>query len=214
MYFMFSSFQPFRPLSLQQSIYFFLFVCWQDLLEAVKPILDEDVQEAVESLLMDSAAYDAKNLYNATKVRNTRISYSVQVFAIRWFYQEVYFLLSLKWIRLPPVVSVFNSSLVTHSSYFMLRPSRFMLHTSRSSLHGSRLSPPAPRSTLNSPLFTHSRYESLPLSLLPHAVCLNNWWVLHVLCLTSVLGCLNSFCFATGPGYWWRHADWGSLYKN
>ena len=95
MYFMFSSFQPFRPLSLQQSIYFFLFVCWQDLLEAVKPILDEDVQEAVESLLMDSAAYDAKNLYNATKVRNTRISYSVQVFAIRWFYQEVYFLLSL-----------------------------------------------------------------------------------------------------------------------
>ena len=42
----------------------------------VKPILDEDVQEAVESLLMDSAAYDAKNLYNATKVRNKNFVFS------------------------------------------------------------------------------------------------------------------------------------------
>ena len=45
------------------------FFCLQDLLEAVKPILDEDLQEAVESLLMESAAHDAKNLYNAMKVR-------------------------------------------------------------------------------------------------------------------------------------------------
>lgn len=50
-------------------LFFHKFVCSQDLLEAVKPILDEDVQEAVDSLLMDSSAYDAKNLYNATKVR-------------------------------------------------------------------------------------------------------------------------------------------------
>ena len=49
---------------------FYKFVCSQDLLEAVKQILDEDVQDAVDSLLMDSSAYDAKNLYNATKVTN------------------------------------------------------------------------------------------------------------------------------------------------
>lgn len=47
--------------------------CLQDLLEAVKPILDEDLQEAVESLLLDSAVFDAKNLYNATKVLKTFI---------------------------------------------------------------------------------------------------------------------------------------------
>ena len=43
----------------------------QDLLEALKPILDEDLQEAVESLLMDSAIHDAKSLYYAMKVTTT-----------------------------------------------------------------------------------------------------------------------------------------------
>ena len=41
----------------------------QDLLEAIKPILDEDLQEAVESLLMETAFHDAKSLYIAMKVR-------------------------------------------------------------------------------------------------------------------------------------------------
>ena len=85
---MFLPINLFRPLTFPQPIDLFSkLVCLQDLLEAVKPILDEDVQEAVESLLMDSAAYDAKNLYNATEVRNTRISYSVQANVIRRFYQ-------------------------------------------------------------------------------------------------------------------------------
>ncbi|KAJ7365497.1 Annexin A13 [Desmophyllum pertusum] len=40
----------------------------QDLLEAVKPVLEEEqLQDAVESLLMESASYDAKILYNAMK---------------------------------------------------------------------------------------------------------------------------------------------------
>ncbi|XP_020605141.1 uncharacterized protein LOC110043977 isoform X1 [Orbicella faveolata] len=55
----------------------------QDLLETVKPILDEDVQEAVESLLMDSAAHDAKNLYNATKGLGTDEDMLIEVLCTR-----------------------------------------------------------------------------------------------------------------------------------
>lgn len=44
--------------------------CLQDLLEAVKPVLEEEqLQDALESLLMESSSYDAKILYNAMKVR-------------------------------------------------------------------------------------------------------------------------------------------------
>ena len=36
----------------------------------MKPVLDEEqLQEAVESLLMEGSAYDAKLLYNAMKVK-------------------------------------------------------------------------------------------------------------------------------------------------
>ncbi|XP_078350996.1 uncharacterized protein LOC144635778 isoform X3 [Oculina patagonica] len=55
----------------------------KDLLEALKPILDEDLQEAVESLLMDSAAYDAKNLYNATKGLGTDEDVLIEVLCTR-----------------------------------------------------------------------------------------------------------------------------------
>lgn len=41
----------------------------QDLLEAVKPVLEEEqLQDAVDSLLMESSSYDAKVMYNAMKV--------------------------------------------------------------------------------------------------------------------------------------------------
>jgi len=41
----------------------------QDLLEAVKPVLEEEqLQDAVDSLLMESSSYDAKIMYNAMKV--------------------------------------------------------------------------------------------------------------------------------------------------
>lgn len=43
----------------------------QDLLEAVKPVLEEEqLQDAVESLLMESSSFDAKIMYNAMKVWN------------------------------------------------------------------------------------------------------------------------------------------------
>ena len=100
------------------------------------------------------------------------------------------------------MVSGSNSSLFTHFSH----ASCFTLHASCFPLH-------AIRSTLLW-LFTHFRYASLPPSLPPHAVCYNNWWVVPVLYRTSVLDCWNNFCFSTGPGYWWRHANWGSLYKD
>ena len=46
------------------------FHCLQDLLEAVKPVLEEEqLQDAAESLLMKSSSYDAKILYNSMKVR-------------------------------------------------------------------------------------------------------------------------------------------------
>ena len=42
------------------------------LLEAVKPVLDEEqLQDAVESLLMEGSAYDAKLLYSAMKVKRS-----------------------------------------------------------------------------------------------------------------------------------------------
>ena len=41
----------------------------QDLLEAVKPVLEEEqLQDAVDSLLMESSSYDAKIMYHAMKV--------------------------------------------------------------------------------------------------------------------------------------------------
>ena len=43
----------------------------QVLLEAVKPVLEEEqLQDAVECLLMETASYDAKVLYNSMKVSN------------------------------------------------------------------------------------------------------------------------------------------------
>lgn len=52
----------------------------QDLLEALKPKLDEDLHDGVESLLMDSTDYDVKCLHDATKVR--------RLIAKSSFYQE------------------------------------------------------------------------------------------------------------------------------
>ncbi|KAK2568902.1 Annexin A6 [Acropora cervicornis] len=43
----------------------------KDLLETLKPILDEDLQEAVELLLMESAEHDAKSLHYAMKGSET-----------------------------------------------------------------------------------------------------------------------------------------------
>lgn len=41
----------------------------QHLLAAVKPVLEEEqLQDAVDSLLMESSSYDAKIMYNAMKV--------------------------------------------------------------------------------------------------------------------------------------------------
>ena len=41
----------------------------QESLEAVKPVLEEEqLQDAVDSLLMESSSYDAKIMYNAMKV--------------------------------------------------------------------------------------------------------------------------------------------------
>ena len=41
----------------------------QELLEAVKPVLEEEqLQDAVDSLWMESSSYDAKIMYNAMKV--------------------------------------------------------------------------------------------------------------------------------------------------
>ena len=83
---------------------FFKFVFSQDLLEAVKPILDDDVQDAVESLLMDSAAYDAKNLYNATEVRNFNLQDKIFIFSAGFFYSLI----------LPVMHSRHASPLLTH----------------------------------------------------------------------------------------------------
>lgn len=41
----------------------------QDLLEAVKPVLEEEqLQDAADSLLMENDSYDAKIMYHAMKV--------------------------------------------------------------------------------------------------------------------------------------------------
>lgn len=41
----------------------------QDLLEAVKPVLEEEqLQDAADSLFMESDSYDAKIMYDAMKV--------------------------------------------------------------------------------------------------------------------------------------------------
>ena len=49
----------------ESRVFFFM----QDLLEAVKPVLEEEqLQDAVDSLLMESSSYDAKVMYNAMKV--------------------------------------------------------------------------------------------------------------------------------------------------
>ena len=43
--------------------------CSQDLLEAIKPVLEEEqLQDAADSLFMESDSYDAKILYHAMKV--------------------------------------------------------------------------------------------------------------------------------------------------
>ena len=45
-------------------------ICWlQDLLEAVKPVLEEEkLQDAADSLFMESDSYDAKIMYHGMKV--------------------------------------------------------------------------------------------------------------------------------------------------
>ncbi|XP_067031902.1 uncharacterized protein [Acropora muricata] len=55
----------------------------KDLLEALKPILDEDLQEAVESLLMDSAIHDAKSLYYAMKGLGTDEDILIEILCTR-----------------------------------------------------------------------------------------------------------------------------------
>ena len=45
------------------------FLWLQDLLEAVKPVLEEEqLQDAADSLFMESDSYDAKIMYHAMKV--------------------------------------------------------------------------------------------------------------------------------------------------
>ena len=45
------------------------FLWLQDLLEAVKPVLEEEqLQDAADSLLMEGDSYDAKIMYHAMKV--------------------------------------------------------------------------------------------------------------------------------------------------
>lgn len=160
----------FRPLTLQHSIHlFYKFVCSQDLLEAVKPILDEDVQEAVDSLLMDSSAYDAKNLYNATKVRNLN-SRRIE------FHLYCMFLLCVDCTS--DGSTVFNILKLCSFTSVVLYSSLLAPHSSlQSSLFSLQLqAPPSthhpPLSTLHFALCTlHSRHSILPFSLLLH-LCL------------------------------------------
>ena len=57
----------------------------QDLLEAVKPVLEEEqLQDAVDSLLMESSSYDAKIMYNAMKVRNHVLHPSHHRSSVKW----------------------------------------------------------------------------------------------------------------------------------
>ncbi|XP_068684036.1 uncharacterized protein [Montipora foliosa] len=55
----------------------------KDLLEALKPILDEDLQKAVESLLMESAVHDAKSLYYAMKDLGTDEDVLIEILCTR-----------------------------------------------------------------------------------------------------------------------------------
>lgn len=142
-------------------------------------------------MLMDSSAYDAKNLYNATKVRNLnsrRIEFNLYCM----------FLLCVDCTS--DGSTVFNilklcsfTSVVLYSS--LLIP-HFTLH---SSVFNCKLHPP--RTTLHSPLCT----LHFALCILGIQSCLflsYSTYDIIDLCPTSVLDCLkNNFCFSAGPGY-------------